>query len=163
MHLKVLKTPLVWLFIPALKPYFCSSGRQRAGSMMMIAGDGQTGGSIEAERSLGSDNGRDDEPISAMVTVCELNLGKNLKFMTSNGEIFFADVPQTLQAKFVDWAAYLGVFVVKTATLDRRVERHQQYRDLVLLVLDNLNSGLLQIEQPGLLASCFLKHWLTKS
>jgi len=112
--------------------------------MTTIAGESKTGDNSEAERSLGPDNGHHDEPISAMVTVCESNLEKSLRFMTSKGETKFAVVLQELQTKFVDWAGYLGVFAVKTASLDHRLGRHQQYRDLVLLVLENLNSGLLQ-------------------
>ncbi|KAK4445253.1 hypothetical protein QBC34DRAFT_333410 [Podospora aff. communis PSN243] len=109
-----------------------------------IAGEASTpGGNLAAaERGLlGSDNGYDDdeEPISAMVTACELTLERALNSTEH------VDILRKLRAKFVDWAAYLGVFAVKSVSLDHRLKRHQQYRDLVLLVLDTLNNSILQI------------------
>jgi hypothetical protein len=126
--------------------------------MTSIVGEGKTGTDIEAKPDLGLDDSH-DEPISTMVKVCESNFSRSLTFMASNKEIKYADILEKLQAKFVDWAAYLGVFAVESASLDHRLKRHQQYRDLVLLVLDTLDSSLLQ-SKPEPLAS--ENYWLTK-
>ncbi|KAK7718128.1 hypothetical protein SLS63_010513 [Diaporthe eres] len=84
-----------------------------------------------------------DEPILSAAKECESNFTTSLKFMESN-QPSREDFLRKFQAKFLDWAAYLGVFAEKGASLDHRLKRHQQYRDLVLLLLDTLNSCLIQ-------------------
>lgn len=48
------------------------------------------------------------------------------------------------EKRFLDWAAYLGVFAGGNGSLDHRLRLHPQYRDLVLLVLDMLHLSLVQ-------------------
>lgn len=110
---------------------------------MPAEGGGQTDADTGVKPGLGLD-GAPNEPISTLATVCKSNFSRSLAFMVSNKEGNYADILQKLQAKFVDWAGYLGVFAVESASLDHRLKRNQQYRDLVLLVLDMLNSSLLQ-------------------
>jgi hypothetical protein len=126
--------------------------------MTPIAKTRKTDADVEATPGLGPDD--DHEPISTMTTVCKSNFSRSLEFMASSQETKYADILRKLEAKFVDWATYLGVFAGGSASLDHRLlQRHQQYRDLVLLVLDTLNNSLLQ-SRPELLAS--KNHWLTK-
>lgn len=89
-----------------------------------------------------SDDGYDD-PILSAAKDCESNFSVSLKSMESN-QPSYKDILWKLQTKFLDWVAYLGVFAGKGASLDHRLKRHQQYRDLVLLILDTLNSCLIQ-------------------
>ncbi|KAF2801990.1 uncharacterized protein BDZ99DRAFT_577208 [Mytilinidion resinicola] len=86
----------------------------------------------------------DDEPISTKATDCESNFSKSVRLMESHGEEEYAEILRKLQAKFVDWTAYLGVFAGGKASLDQRLRRHPRYQDLVLLVLDMLNINLIQ-------------------
>lgn len=79
-----------------------------------------------------------------MASNCQSNFSNSHQFLDSNGEGKYAIILQKLQKRFVDWAAYLGVFAEGNASLDQRLKRHPQYRDLILLVLDMLNMNLVQ-------------------
>ena len=100
-----------------------------------------------------------DEPIATMAIGCESNFSESLRLMESNKEEKHAQILRKLQAKFSDWAAYLGVFAGRDSSLDQRLSRHLQYRDLVLLALDMLNMNLIQskFDMP-----MFHGFWLTE-
>lgn len=89
-------------------------------------------------------NEEDEEPISNMTTICESNFSESLKAIESKGEKKYAEILRKLQSKFVDWAAYLGVFAGGSASLDQRLKHHPQYCDLVLLALDMLIINLMK-------------------
>ncbi|KAF3019284.1 hypothetical protein E8E14_007510 [Neopestalotiopsis sp. 37M] len=82
--------------------------------------------------------------IAAMVTLCERKFDQSLQNAKEVGDEEFIVMLQKLRARFLDWRAYLGVFAHAKGSLDYRVERFPQYRDMILLVLDMLNVNLLQ-------------------
>ncbi|KAK2738089.1 tol-like protein [Colletotrichum kahawae] len=82
-------------------------------------------------------------PISTAVADCEANFKKSVEATHSN-EVY-AGALEDLESKFLSWASYLGVFADTQVCLDRRLERHPQYRELVLYVLDTLNMNLLRM------------------
>lgn len=90
------------------------------------------------------DDGSSDKPIATHARVCDSNFVKCVTSMVQSKEDDHAGILRALHARFTDWAGYLGVFSMKSASLDRRLERNKHYRDLVLLVLSMLNSRLLQ-------------------
>lgn len=83
-------------------------------------------------------------PISAMTATCDSSFMKSIESFDLNGETPHGSMIKGLQEKFLDWAAYLGVFAGATGSLDYRLRRHPQHRDLILLVLNMLNMNLLQ-------------------
>lgn len=90
------------------------------------------------------DDGGSDKPIATQARDCDSNFVKSITYMVQSKEGGHAGILRALHARFTDWAGYLGVFSMKSASLDRRLERNKHYRDLVLLVLSMLNSRLLQ-------------------
>ena len=96
-------------------------------------------------------NEEDAEPIATAVTRCELCFSGSLRAMESKGEKENAEVLRRLQTKFINWKAYLGIFAKGALSLDQRLKRHPQHRDLVILALDML---LMNLDQSR--ASCWL-------
>lgn len=82
--------------------------------------------------------------ISAKASECESLFTKSLQILNSNGEHTHEAILRKLEKRFLDWAAYLGVFAGVSGSLDQCLEHHPQYRDLILLVLDMLNMNLVQ-------------------
>ena len=82
--------------------------------------------------------------ISTLATDCEASFSKTLKVVESNENAKYGVIIRKLEKRFLDWAAYLGVFAGEHASLDYRLKRHPQYRDLILMVLDMLNMSLLE-------------------
>lgn len=85
-----------------------------------------------------------DGLISTMVSDCQSNFSKSHQFLESNGEERWAIFLRKLEKRFVDWAAYIGVFAEGNASLDHRLKRHPRYADLILLDLDMLKMNLIQ-------------------
>ncbi|KAL6838094.1 hypothetical protein V8C40DRAFT_231591 [Trichoderma camerunense] len=85
-----------------------------------------------------------ERPILIVATNCESNFRKSLQFLNSERQDEYEIVMQKLEKRFLDWAAYLGVFAGENGSLDQRLKHYPQYRDLILLVLDMLNVNLLQ-------------------
>lgn len=85
-----------------------------------------------------------DGPISTMVSDCQSDFSKSHQFLESNEEETYAIILRKLEKRFVDWAAYLGVFAEGNASLDQRLKRHPRYADLILFVLDMLKMNLIQ-------------------
>lgn len=83
-------------------------------------------------------------PIAAKASDCESLFVKSLQVWNSNGEDRCELVLRKLEKKFLDWAAYLGVFAGANRSLDQRLERHPQYRNLILIWLARLKTNLLQ-------------------
>lgn len=84
------------------------------------------------------------EPILDMAAKCETHFVESLNSLEKTVEARYTAVLRKLQAKFIDWAAYLGVFAGQSSNLDTRLKRRPQYRNLVLLVLGTLMMNLLQ-------------------
>lgn len=106
----------------------------------------------------GSDPAR--ESISTKASVCESHFDKVLRLLRSNheDEIYLAGLSR-LQQRFKDWAGYLGVFASGNGSLDQRLKRHPQHRDLVVYALNMLKGNLLQSTYQGL---CYIGRKLTK-
>ncbi|UKZ71431.1 uncharacterized protein TrAtP1_012386 [Trichoderma atroviride] len=84
-------------------------------------------------------------PISAKASGCETLFVNILQIWKSNGEDRYEFVLRKLEKRFLDWAAYLGVFAGGNGRLDQRLERHPQYRHLILMCLEMLHTSLLQV------------------
>lgn len=82
--------------------------------MATIPDQGKTGADTTAKPGLCPYND-DEEPISTMVKVCESNFSRSISFTRLNGERNNADILENLRAKFVDWAANIGVFAAEDA------------------------------------------------
>lgn len=89
-------------------------------------------------------NEEGEQPILTVATECEFNFGKGLQLLNLKGEDKHKIIMQQLEKRFLDWAAYLGVFAGANAGLDQRLKHYPQHRNLFLLVLDVLNMNLLQ-------------------
>lgn len=87
---------------------------------------------------------QDGAPIAAATSNCESNFSRCILHLESTGEEKTATELRRLEAKFLDWKGYLGVFARGSASLDHRLGRHAQQRDLVLLALDMLDMSLAQ-------------------
>ncbi|KAL7904815.1 hypothetical protein GGI35DRAFT_484031 [Trichoderma velutinum] len=91
-----------------------------------------------------------EQPILTVATDCESNFKKSLQLLSSEGEIEHEIIMKKLEKRFLDWAAYLGVFAGANGDLDQRLKHYPQYRDLILLMLDMLNKNLfLTIADPS--------------
>ncbi|KAL8391898.1 hypothetical protein RB595_002193 [Gaeumannomyces hyphopodioides] len=97
-----------------------------------------------ADIVLGSDD-QNGAPIAAATSNCESTFSRCILHLESTGEERTATELRRLEAKFLDWWAYLGVFARGNASLDHRLGRHTQQRDLVLLALDMLDMSLAQM------------------
>lgn len=89
-------------------------------------------------------NEEEEQPILIAATNCESNFKESLQLLRSEVENKHNVILQKLEKRFLDWAAYLGVFAGENEGLDQRLKHYPQYRDLILLVLDILNMNLLQ-------------------
>ncbi|RMJ08757.1 hypothetical protein CDV36_011612 [Fusarium kuroshium] len=86
------------------------------------------------------------ESISTRASACESAFVKGLYLLDSNQEdILYATVLRRLQKRFTNWTGYLGVFAGGNGSLDQRLKRHPQHRDLVVVALNMLKDNLLQI------------------
>lgn len=97
--------------------------------------------------------------ISMTVANCETNFRKCVEAMQSDEDGIYAGILEELQSKFLSWVSYLGVFADSQVCLDRRLERHPQYRDLVLWVLDTLNMNLLHMSKIKQDSKSILSRW----
>lgn len=97
--------------------------------------------------------------ISMTVANCETNFRKCVEAMQSVEDGIYAGILEELQSKFLSWASYLGVFADSQVCLDRRLERHPQYCDLVLWVLDTLNMNLLHMSKTKQDSMSSLSRW----
>lgn len=84
-------------------------------------------------------------PIAAKASDCKSLFVKslqvwNLKYEEDRYEF----VLRKLEERFLDWAASLGVFAGGNGSLDHLLERHPQYRNLILIWLARLKTNLLQ-------------------
>jgi hypothetical protein len=82
--------------------------------------------------------------ISTLASTCASNFYNALQLLGEDEDQKYEGIFRQLEKRFLNWAAYLGVFAGGNGTLDHRLKRHPQYRDLVLLVLDMLNVSLVQ-------------------
>ncbi|KAM0546041.1 hypothetical protein ACHAPJ_011055 [Fusarium lateritium] len=82
--------------------------------------------------------------ISTMATVCEESFADSLRVLKSDELDGFAAILQEHEKRFVNWTAYLGVFAKDQGSLDQRLKRHPEYRDLIILTLDMLKLNLTQ-------------------
>ncbi|KAL8349221.1 hypothetical protein RB598_004872 [Gaeumannomyces tritici] len=98
-----------------------------------------------ADGILPGSSDQDRAPIAATTGNCEASFSRCILRLESNGEEKTATELRRLEAKFLDWRGYLGVFARGSASLDHRLGRHAQQRDLVLLTLDMLDMSLAQM------------------
>lgn len=85
------------------------------------------------------------ESISTRASTCESGFVKGLDLLASNpGDGKYATGLRKLQKRFTNWAGYLGVFAGGNGSLDQRLKRHPQHRDLVVVALNMLKDNLLQ-------------------
>ncbi|UPK96915.1 hypothetical protein LCI18_007850 [Fusarium solani-melongenae] len=82
--------------------------------------------------------------ISTLASTCASNFYNALQLLSEDEDKKYEGIFRQFEKRFLDWAAYLGVFAGGNGSLDHRLENHPQYRDLVLLVLDMLNVSLVQ-------------------
>ena len=87
----------------------------------------------------------DQKPIFDLADDCD-DLFKRVlaSFKEAQESVVPRQLLDEMQTRFSSWAAYLGVFASPKANLDRRLKRHTEYRDLVLLALDMLRLNLTQ-------------------
>ncbi|KLU88124.1 hypothetical protein MAPG_07111 [Magnaporthiopsis poae ATCC 64411] len=97
-----------------------------------------------ADIILGSGD-KNGAAIAAVTSNCESNFSRCIRHLESTGEEETATELRRLEAKFLDWKAYLGVFARGSASLDHLLDRQAQQRDLVLLALDMLDMSLAQM------------------
>lgn len=106
----------------------------------------------------GSDPAR--ESILTRASACEPHFDEGLRLLSSNHEDqIYATGLSRLQQRFKDWAGYLGVFASGNGSLDQRLKRHPQHRDLVVYALDMLKGNLLQSIDQNL---CYKLRKLTE-
>ncbi|EJT72233.1 hypothetical protein GGTG_09099 [Gaeumannomyces tritici R3-111a-1] len=98
-----------------------------------------------ADDILPGSSDQDRAPIAATTENCEASFSRCIRRLELNGEEKTATELRRLEAKFLDWRGYLGVFARGSASLDHRLGRHAQQRDLVLLALDMLDMSLAQM------------------
>ncbi|KAH7308886.1 hypothetical protein B0I35DRAFT_463803, partial [Stachybotrys elegans] len=82
--------------------------------------------------------------ISTLASTCASNFYNTLQLLGEEKDEKYEGIFRKFEKRFLDWAAYLGVFAEGNGSLDYRLKSHPQYRDLVLLVLDMLNVSLVQ-------------------
>ncbi|KAF4964967.1 hypothetical protein FSARC_7145 [Fusarium sarcochroum] len=85
------------------------------------------------------------EPILAIATACEESFANSLRVLTSEQLDESAVTLREHEKRFVNWTAYLGVFAENQGSLDQRLKRHPQYRDLILMTLEILKANLVQM------------------
>ncbi|KAI8674310.1 NACHT domain-containing protein [Fusarium keratoplasticum] len=86
------------------------------------------------------------ESISTRASTCESAFVQGLYLLDSNqaGQIYATGL-RKLQTRFNNWTGYLGVFASGNGSLDQRLKRYPQHRDLVVFALNMLKDNLLQI------------------
>ncbi|UKZ81816.1 hypothetical protein TrVFT333_009590 [Trichoderma virens FT-333] len=99
----------------------------------------------EASKPGNLGQSKEEMPISATATDCESQFTKCILFLSSTGEREHEIIMQKLKKRFLEWAAYLGVFAWMNESLDQRLKHHPQWRDLIISVLGMLNMNLLHI------------------
>ncbi|KAM7185092.1 hypothetical protein V8F33_012601 [Rhypophila sp. PSN 637] len=82
--------------------------------------------------------------IYAQASACASNFYSALQLLSEDKDKKYEGSFRRFEKRFLEWAAYLGVFARGNGSLDHRLKFHPQYRDLVLMVLDMLNVSLVQ-------------------
>ena len=85
------------------------------------------------------------QPIYDAALLCSKYFEQHLEKTDSAGHNSRNIVVEELWGQFSQWAAYIGAFAVPKASLDARLVRHSQIKDMVLellyMIQDNLTWG----------------------
>ncbi|KAK4443845.1 hypothetical protein QBC34DRAFT_198771 [Podospora aff. communis PSN243] len=83
------------------------------------------------------------QPIYDAAIVCSKHFERQLETIDSTGDDYIAI--EELWGRFNQWAAYIGAFAVPRASLDARLVRHSEIRDMVLELLFTIQENLLWV------------------
>lgn len=90
-----------------------------------------------------------EEPVFALAVDCGRQFEKILKIEETAKSANTKRFLEEYQRLFWTWAQYVGVFAAGKASLDWRLRRNNESRDLFLLALDMLRVNLLQRKYPA--------------
>lgn len=97
------------------------------------------------EKQGGSSVLQSSQPIYDAAKLCSKHFEDHLETTKGAGDDHLAI--EELWGRFNQWAAYVGAFAVPRASLDARLLRHEEIRDMVLellyMIQDNLIWGTL--------------------
>ncbi|KAL3439908.1 hypothetical protein BJX65DRAFT_315300 [Aspergillus insuetus] len=82
------------------------------------------------------------EPIFELAVKCEVLYTNQITTLTDIGDENAAKVLSDMYQRFSAWATFLGVFAEPHVCLDRRLRRHPEIQDQVLLLLDIMQGNL---------------------
>jgi hypothetical protein len=78
----------------------------------------------------------DEEPIYELAVECERLFVQQITRLKNEDQPNGAKILSELSLRFAAWTAFLGVFAESNVCLDRRLRRHVEIQDQVLLLLD---------------------------
>jgi hypothetical protein len=88
----------------------------------------------------GSEIHLSNQPIYDAALLCSKHFERHLETTDKTGDDYVAI--EELWGRFSQWAAYIGAFAVPRASLDARLVRHGEIRDMVLELLFTIQENL---------------------